>query len=110
VRLLLVSFVGVSLGLGGAMVLVGIRPLRGNSATRAKVSFLLGSFVGLLIAGSALGSLIADQHKRPVSGAWLGIGVWIALVSTVQLFLRPGRAVEREHDAAASTESKLPHS
>ena len=47
-------------------------------------SFLIGSFVGLVIAGSSLGSLIASDHKSVTAGVWLGIGLWLTLVSTVR--------------------------
>ncbi len=73
----------------GAVAFAAVSRLS-NSNGRPGSRFVFGTLVGLVIAGASLGSLVADEHKRVTSGIWLGVGLWITLVTTVRACVRAG--------------------
>ncbi len=43
-------------------------------------NFLTFSFVGLLLSGAMIGSLVEDTNEPILQGALLGAGVWLTLI------------------------------
>jgi len=93
---LLVGVVGIAVG---AALIAGQ-----HTHTRTGWRFGFATFVGLVIAGASLGTLIADEHKRVTSGVWLGIGLWITLVATVRACTddQPGSEAAAPHSDGSS--------
>ena len=96
---LLAGAVGIAFG----AVLIGGQ----GSRTRTGWRFGFATFVGLVIAGASLGSLVADEHKRVTSGVWLGVGLWITLVATVRACLGTH---DQPRSEAAAPKNWLPKS
>jgi len=82
-RVFVLALIAAVIGVVVGAVLIGLQ----HSDTRAGWRFVIGTFVGLVIAGASVGSLVADEHKREASGVWLGIGLWITLMATVRICL-----------------------